>query len=297
MNSLGNDKRKPISSRPDEKVKIPPTIWAYWDQGFDNAPTIVQICVDSWRHNSGITEIHLLDSKSIWRFLDLTDLPLETLQLSRQKQANIFRLALLAKYGGIWVDASVFISREVEPWLRKVQSSTGLFLYQVRNEDRFFTNSVIASAAGHDFVVDLLCEHRKYFSTPRHDFKYGRGTLNWVYFVIYKVLVARPIRKLKMVNSNWSRWPLSRLPFHPFRIFHYLGNSLIHTSQRFLDDFDDMTFVPASCLKMAKGKHSGKHWDIRPESIEKNTTPFNKFAKGGQSESALKELRKHLNLK
>jgi hypothetical protein len=276
------------------KATIPSIIWGYWAQGFEQAPEIVHIAVESWKKHRGDLQIRLLDFKTLPDWLDMSDLPQTFDQLSHQKRANAIRLALLAKYGGIWLDSTVIVTRPLMPWVRKVQSENGLFFFQANGKDFKFTNWFIAAAPGHRFIIELKREYWRYFSIPRFDFKYGKKQGARFWFGVYRLVVFRPIRQLKFVNSNWSRFPLFKLPFVPFRIFHYLGNSLIGRDANHRAEFGSMSFVNSQFPTGAKGTHSGRSWELNWEAFQENGTPVNKLSKGDYRPEDIAKLRKVL---
>lgn len=84
-------------------MRVPPLIWSYWADGFEVAPPLIGLCVDSWRKNSGVSEIRLLDDRNLSEFLTPQDLPGYFEGLPVQQKSDAIRLALLARYGGFWL--------------------------------------------------------------------------------------------------------------------------------------------------------------------------------------------------
>lgn len=87
-------------------------VWQYWGQGIENAPRLVQTCVNSVKEHCGRKHI-LLDNKSIANYVDI---PLVILKKFRQNIippahfADFIRLLLLEKHGGTWIDATVLMT-------------------------------------------------------------------------------------------------------------------------------------------------------------------------------------------
>lgn len=86
-------------------------IWQYWAQGYDQVPEIVRQCLDSVdRWAADYTIIRLSDAN----VSDYLDIP----GFVQQKRAvfsvahfsDLLRLMLLKAYGGVWLDATVFLS-------------------------------------------------------------------------------------------------------------------------------------------------------------------------------------------
>ena len=93
-------------------------IWTFWADGFATAPRLVQTCLTSWRVQNPAWEVRALDRTDVGAWLDLPDVvDLSRRDLTVQKVADIVRLALLRRYGGVWTDATVFCLRPLDDWL------------------------------------------------------------------------------------------------------------------------------------------------------------------------------------
>ena len=117
--SDGSDTSENLETTSSEErdMPVPPLLWTYWEQGWQNAPLVCQICIESWE---------LLNPELALRKVCAADLPALLPELSRWnrlwelpsgQRSDLVRLALLQKYGGIWVDATLFSSAPIMPWL------------------------------------------------------------------------------------------------------------------------------------------------------------------------------------
>lgn len=114
---------------------IPKTIWVYWDQGEENAPELVKDCIASWRiHNPG-WDIQVLDAQSA---AQITDLPHDPSKLPVQSYADLLRLRLLRKKGGVWADATTYCLAPLDNWLPMV-AQRGFFAFTWTKYDTWFT--------------------------------------------------------------------------------------------------------------------------------------------------------------
>merc|ERR1719161_3326083 len=62
-------------------------------------------------------EILMLSARSIWDFLGVDGLPRQWEEMYIAWQADAVRLALLAKYGGLWIDAATICVKPFDWWL------------------------------------------------------------------------------------------------------------------------------------------------------------------------------------
>lgn len=218
-----------------------PTLWSYWDEGLDSAPELVQVCIASWFRFAPKATVVVLDKKSLFDFLEPEDLPLNFSDFTVQHQSDFIRLALLARYGGVWLDASVFLSQPLLPWLSEVTSESGFFLFRRPGPDREFSNWFISAAANDFFLVSLQRQLAQYFARPRihrNDSRYnsGLGRLS--------IRGLRFLSRSSRLASLWTLQPLRSLRRYPYHIFHYLGNGLMK-QKAFRAPFDGMTWISA----------------------------------------------------
>ena len=90
-------------------------IWQCWFQGKENMPEIVKKCTDSVRkyHDK---DIIFLDKNNIIDYIQLPEYILDKHKQGIIPYANfsdICRLTLLAKYGGTWVDSTIYLTDKI----------------------------------------------------------------------------------------------------------------------------------------------------------------------------------------
>lgn len=87
-------------------------IWVYWDSGIDNAPKIIKKCINSIVRNKERHEVIILDDKNLNKYINLDNRIIKLIKKNKICKANfadIIRIELLKRYGGIWMDASIFL--------------------------------------------------------------------------------------------------------------------------------------------------------------------------------------------
>jgi len=91
-------------------------IWICWFQGLDNAPELVKRCIESVQLHSPDAKVVILTDDNIPLYLSLPDYIKEKYErglISKAQYSDIVRCSLLYQYGGIWMDATVFITKPV----------------------------------------------------------------------------------------------------------------------------------------------------------------------------------------
>lgn len=94
-----------------ENVSADAPIWVYWQQGFEHAPEVVQECYRSMKQHAGEHHVIALTGENLKEYVDLPDYVWEKHRrgiITHAFLSDIVRFALLAKYGGFWVDACDF---------------------------------------------------------------------------------------------------------------------------------------------------------------------------------------------
>ncbi|RZJ06684.1 MAG: hypothetical protein EOP39_18475 [Rubrivivax sp.] len=97
---------------------IPKVIWTYSPQA--PVPTFIKACVANWRRHAPDHEVRVLDRDSLLQWV--TTLRDDFDALSFARQSDWLRLQLLARHGGVWMDASTLLSRDLD-WLHDLRSN------------------------------------------------------------------------------------------------------------------------------------------------------------------------------
>ncbi|WP_374412886.1 capsular polysaccharide synthesis protein [Novosphingobium colocasiae] len=119
------------------------TVWIYWDRGWDAMPPLARLSYDSWRQRNPGWEVRLLDQETA---LTLTGIPAEVSakRMKPSQLADLIRLELLTRFGGVWVDATTFCQVPLDQWLAPAMPF-GFFAFTV-TEQRTVATWFLASA-------------------------------------------------------------------------------------------------------------------------------------------------------
>lgn len=101
---------------PQVNLDSPKRIWVFWWTGEETAPNIVKACIKSIRRNANGHEVVMLDQHNYMEYVSLPQYVLEkhsSGQIGHAHFSDIVRLSLLSTYGGVWIDATVFISQVI----------------------------------------------------------------------------------------------------------------------------------------------------------------------------------------
>lgn len=111
------------------------TIWTYWEQGSKNLSPFYKKCIQTWLQKNPNHNVFILDKENVYYFLNKNDLPPKWEKIkSIQLKSDFVRLALLAKYGGIWMDISTICIRPINSVFTQSKSIEGFALRRYDNK-------------------------------------------------------------------------------------------------------------------------------------------------------------------
>ena len=97
------------------KIDSDSIIWRYWHQGVSNVPYPVDITLNNIKNKVGKHPVKVLDATSYKDYIDVPDYIAEKVQNGQMNIAvfsDYIRLALLKRYGGIWLDSTFYVNRD-----------------------------------------------------------------------------------------------------------------------------------------------------------------------------------------
>ena len=96
--------------------QIPKQIWLCWWTGVDSMPSIVKACYNSVLINANDFHVTLITKDNYTNYISIPDHILNKVNLklmSLTHFSNIIRMSLLEKYGGLWLDATIFFTGKI----------------------------------------------------------------------------------------------------------------------------------------------------------------------------------------
>lgn len=144
------------------KRSIPRIIWTYWHNK-SSMPGIIKKCIGTWaKHNPGY-RIEILDEA---RVFELCGVDLKSLKIAKgfyARYADFARLLVVAKYGGIWMDATTICTAPLE-WVHEIYAQQhcdiiGFYSPHTSNmKYPILENSFFAAPRNSKFIADWLAE-------------------------------------------------------------------------------------------------------------------------------------------
>lgn len=213
----------------------PKIIWIAWNQGENNAPSLVQECIKIWRLKNPAWDVRVISKKDWEKWIYVkNDRRLTKIlsQSSQQLQSDWLRLNLLDKYGGVWADSTTLCRQSLDRWLENY-SRNGFFVFRKPGGDRIASSWFIASPPRHKLMAKwketfrgFICRRRPIFYPP------------------LQARLTKITRKMAHEKSYaWKIWDnriISTLcPEIPYFAVHYSLNKVVFNNSHFVDSLNN----------------------------------------------------------
>lgn len=122
--------------KPQKKIDNKKIIWQYWAQGFDssNVPDLLKVCFKSVElHSQDYTVIRISDD-NVNEFIEFPEWMKDKMpKMSKAHFSDLLRCVILSFYGGVWLDAAVFMSGDIPEYVLK----DDFFMYRRDNHEKY----------------------------------------------------------------------------------------------------------------------------------------------------------------
>jgi hypothetical protein len=199
---------KPPPAAMDDGAALPRVVWMLWLQGWERAPELVRACAETWRRQNPGWTVRLLDRGRLGDFLPADALAhVAGKPLEPEAFSDVIRLELLARYGGVWVDATVYCMRPLDTWLPE-RITAGFFAFARPAADRMLSSWFLAAAPGSDIVHRWQEAARRYWENRE-----SRDHYFWVHRLFAACHASDP-----RFRASWDAVPtLSAVEPHRFQ--------------------------------------------------------------------------------
>lgn len=205
---------------------IPKKIHALWLQGRPQAPDLVQRCLDRWEALNPDYQLHVLSEADIGPLL--TQSGIKWAHIAPQALSDIVRAVLLAREGGVWVDATMLPVRPLSAWLPE-RSASGFFAFERPGPDRPLSSWFLAASPDNLVMRAWLREILRFWSRERRlvdvvdpaDYK-AQGR--------FARLLRRPVPLPQDLVASVRPEFADATDVYPYFWFHYLFEHMLQTA-------------------------------------------------------------------
>lgn len=134
-----------LESYQDMPMTYSNKVWVFWRQGYDQAPELIKACFDSVKRHLTDRDIVFLSAENLGQYVTIPDY----IEKKREQgiipealYSDVVRITLLAEYGGLWLDSTVFctgseLASRFRDW--------PIFVFKTEDLDRSQEKATIAS--------------------------------------------------------------------------------------------------------------------------------------------------------
>ncbi len=202
------------------------TINVYWAQGFAAAPPIVQLCHRRLHRHSGLP-VRDLDDTTVDGLVRLP-VDIQARGIAATHRSDLLRLALLARYGGSWLDATCLVTEDPAGPLQDLRRPSGWFAFTKRRST--LATWLMTATPGH-YLTRMLRE-ALYCYWREHERLTHYFTLHYLFEALTvldpefgRLWQATPSRPFTAPFA--LRWSFAE-PYDPVRFTAMLSGSFVH---------------------------------------------------------------------
>ncbi len=207
-----------ISEREVVKNDKNEKIWTIWFQGEEKAPALVKACFRSVRRYCK-QELVILDENTIFDYITL---PKEIVKkykdgkIAHAHFADICRVELLYEHGGIWLDATAFVTSPIPDWIIKEDFFVYMAGQNVGSPYSFMQNCFIRARRGAYLLDAWRAMILDYWMHENHNFDYFMHQLLFKTLVMNDERAKKYFAKMPHVDQDPTHmlwWTYQNLPF------------------------------------------------------------------------------------
>lgn len=230
---------EPISIKAKKNLEGKKIIWQYWGQGwkYEKLPLTVKLCYQSVDRYKDNYQVIRLDDNNINEYLEFPEFISEKRRNPEFKHvfySDILRLALINAYGGIWLDATIFLTANIEEIF---EGESSLFLFHR-------SNNAIEKEKWNNFNPDYFSWDKNHRANVLSSIIFSRTNSplisDWLKLTLYYWKTQESIPHYfffqilfnELINTNWKNYT-----------FNKKDDTLPHLLQINLNNpFDEMKF-------------------------------------------------------
>lgn len=218
-------------------------IWMLWFQGKAAMPEIAQRCYTSWVEQNPDYKLTFLTDENLSDFIQIDKRIAANKNISVQSYADLIRINLLRKYGGVWADATLFCTQPLSNWLDDYASS-GFFAFANPGKDRLMSNWFLAADAD-NYIINTYTDAFEQFWIENPNVRKPNQLPFW------RERLFRVVRRLYKSNYQQAAFwfndlHLKRLKVYPYFVFHYLFEKLYEEDAQFKQAWDSVKKFPSA---------------------------------------------------
>ena len=238
-----------INTSPQDEYSGNDIIWQYWHQGIDDAPELIKKCFESVRKHMPDKKQVIITFDTIKNYIELPQRYYDLLENKKIPIAifsDILRVYLLNKYGGTWVDSTIYLTDKIPD---DIMNSNFCVLQKNPETDN------------HENKMSCFFIHTKGYSEHMAVIKnvldkYWKENDFLINYFMFEHVSTMLSDKTSALKEEWDK-----MPYYDAEITGELQNHLFddYTSEGF-EEFKKKTSMHKLSYKVIRGQTSGKSY-------------------------------------
>ncbi len=205
-------------------------IFTLWLQGEKNAPPLVQACFASIRKHCA-QELVILDKDTVFDYITLPEVIVQKYRAGKIKHAHfadICRVELLYRHGGIWMDSTIFATGTIPQWI----IDQDFFVYMTGHvggsEYSFIQNCFIRARRGSYLLAAWRAMILEFWIAEPREFDYFMHQLMFKALVLNDKTAAKYFEQMPHVDQDPTHalwWSIANEPYTPELFEKYTSGS------------------------------------------------------------------------
>lgn len=195
-------------------------VWVCWLQGEENAPKIVRICIESIKkHKPDGMEVIVLNNNNIKDYIDIPEYIYRKKEkgwITNTQFSDLLRIALLSKYGGMWIDATVLLITQMPS--------------DILNSDFFAFHSVERGQHNNSWFLMSKPNHPLIISIKNLMFEYWKNEDKMLDYFQYHLFFDLMVESNENLRIEWEKVPL------------YWDHDCYKVARNFFNKYDEIKF-------------------------------------------------------
>lgn len=180
-------------------------IWVFWQQGLESMPPICRVCYEQLCKKASGHPVRLVTAENMKQYIQL---PAHVVRKTREGKitpthlSDIVRMSLLAGHGGLWLDATVYVSQPIP------EEAFGPRLFTTATHTRNTGNVSHSRWAG--FILGGRPGHELFRFGRDFLFEYWRRENRLIDYFLIDFVIALAYERLPQVAAEIDSLPTCR---------------------------------------------------------------------------------------
>ena len=181
-----------------------------WWQGEDNCPDVVKLCWASMRKHCGSHKLIIITKDNYQDYVTLPEhitAKFEAGFITLTHLSDIIRVNLLAKYGGTWMDSTLFVADDIP---EEVFSSEYYTIKRVKDKD--YSNHCVSLSRWTTYMFSV-CERSSLLFSFLTDFfrEYLNMHDNFIDYTLFDYAIALAFDEFPTFHQAWKKIPVNNV--------------------------------------------------------------------------------------